>query len=167
MRFEFYFRRYNTFGSNATLDLLNKWCYAELAESYGCRIQCVVVEGWCKNTSPPKATLEQLHASFEMSLRNLPLFELQEDGAELRLCFRALRYSHDEISRDVNVLALFTFKSFLSKTAQLLENELAREKTALPIELERLARDLRLLRERAPRTLSELVQFYVEQQRAA
>lgn len=95
MDIEVAIRTYSSFGPNATFLLASSWLSERTSESYGGNIRTAWAS--CRNTSPPKKTLESLHENFEAWIRELPFFEVRARGTELRLCYHAALYRHAEI----------------------------------------------------------------------
>ena len=162
MNIEIAFRTYNSFGPNATLNLLSKWLASKLSESYGGKITSIMVEACCANTSPPKKTLERTHENFEGWLSELPYYEVIEKGSELRICYRAVRYSHDEVQRDSQVLALKTFQVMLRKAAQLVEFTPNLGNAVEGFDSLALSADLKKAEEVGPSNLGQLAELYLE-----
>ena len=159
MKFEFAFRTYNSFIPNATLGLASNWIESRLDEDYGANISSVIMEACCKNVSPAKKTLEKMNQNFEAWLDELPYYELTEKNTELRMCYRAIKYTHDEVSRDSQVISVKTFQQVIAKASQLVEDvpELSRLNG---FNSKKLANDLKLARSEAPENLDSLIELY-------
>ena len=109
--------------------------------------------------SPAKKTLEKMNQNFEAWLDELPYYELTEKNTELRMCYRAIKYTHDEVSRDSQVISVKTFQQVIAKASQLVEDvpELSRLNG---FNSKKLANDLKLARSEAPENLDSLIELY-------
>lgn len=164
MRIEFWFRTYSTYGGSVTLNLAGSWISKRLKYSYGGKINSVLIELCCKNVSPPRKTLESNHERFEEFLGTLPRYETSEKGTELRISYRAIKYTHDEIDRDSQVIALKEFGKVLRKAVILIEPADLKLKSLGGFNSEQLAKDISEALSECPSTLLELTELYAEQQ---
>ncbi|HCG6852350.1 hypothetical protein P3488_23040 [Vibrio parahaemolyticus] len=164
MEIVFVYRTYSIFGGNATLNVAGKWLSKQLKQSYGGKITSIVIEFCAKNVSPPRKTLENNNDKFEEFLLQLPIVEVQQKGAELRICSSLVKHYHDGIERDSQVLSLKVFKTTLSKSASLIESSGTQNNNLKGLDTEALSRDIRSVIEKAPQTLRELAMLYLEQQ---
>ena len=121
------------------------------------------MEACCYNISPAKKTLETLNERFIGWLDTLPVIEIVEGEKELRLCYKAIGYTHDEIARDSQVLSVKSFQRIIGKTADLLELLPSKLPTLKGFNAPLLIEHLRAAREETPKTLSELVEIYNRQ----
>lgn len=165
MNIEFCYRTYSVFGGNATLNVASNWLSNQLNDSYGDNINSVLIEFCASNISPPRKTLEANHERFEQFLTELPIAEFQEKGTELRICARLVKHYHDEIDRDSQVLSLKVLKNTLSKSAQLLESAPNLVKDIKGFNSSTMAADIREAIKRAPNSLQELAELYLEQRK--
>ena len=165
MNIEFHYRTYSIFGGSATLNVASKWLSAQLQESYGGDVNSVLIEFCAGNVSPPRKTLEANNELFEKFISELPIAEFQEKGTELRICSKLFKHYHDEIDRDSQVLSLKVFKNTLSKATQLLESSSGMVKDLKGLDVVTMAEDIKAIIPNAPKTLFELSELYLEQQK--
>jgi len=165
MNIEFHYRTYSIFGGSATLNVASKWLSSQLQESYGGSVNSVLIEFCAGNVSPPRKTLEANHERFEQFISELPIAEFQEKGTELRICSKLFKHYHDEIDRDSQVLSLKVFKNTLSKAVQLLESSSGMVKDLKGLGVVAMAEDIKAIIPSAPKTLVELSELYLEQQK--
>lgn len=165
MNIEFHYRTYSIFGGSVTLNVASKWISKQLRESYCGNVTSVLIEFCAGNVSPPRKTLEANHERFEQFLSELPIAEFQEKGTELRICTKLFKHYHDEIDRDSQVLSLKVFKNILGKSVQLLESSSGMVKDLKGFDPSALAEDIKVIMESAPKTLVELAELYLEQQK--
>ncbi|RCU42873.1 MULTISPECIES: hypothetical protein [Alteromonadales] len=159
----FCYRTYSIFGGNATLNVAGKWLSEHLSESYGGKIESVVFEFCARNVSPPRKTLEASNERFEQFLKELPIAEFQYKGTELRICTKLVKFYHDEVDRDSQVLSLRVFKNILNKSITLLESTPNLLKDMKGFDNFALAEDIKLAVPNAPSTLVELAELYLQQ----
>lgn len=162
VQFEFCYRTYSHFGPDATLHLVGRWLEARLTDSYGGGIETLIVEACCRNLSPPKATLEQLHSRFEEFLGTLPIAELYDEGRSIRVCFAAAWPTHADIRRDTQTLSVKAFHRALSKATQLLQDVARPKALASNFDYPRLVADVERARKEAPATIADLARLYLE-----
>jgi hypothetical protein len=166
MNIEFHYRTYSIYGGSATLNVAGKWLSPMLRGTYGDKINSVLIEFCARNVSPPRKTLEQNHERFEKFLSELPFAEFQEKGTELRFCSRLIKHYHDEIDRDSQVLSLKIFKTTLNKSVQLLESSSELIADLKGFDSSAMATDIQSAIEQSPKSLVELSELYLEQQKA-
>ena len=162
MKIEFAFRTYNSFGPNATLVLVGRWVESRIKTNYGGEIETVLIEACCKNTSPPKKTLEKMHSNFDSWLSKLPQYEITEKGTELRISYNAISYTYDEVRRDSAELSVKTFGQVLGKAIQLLESAPEEIGDMKGFDALSLSNDLKSLKEEIPKNLDGLVELYLQ-----
>ena len=160
MRIEFAFRTYSIFGGNATLNLAGTWLSSKLGESYGGKIESVLIELCCDNVSPAKKTLESNNERFKEFLTTLPYYEITEKGTELRICYRAVKIYHDEVNRDSQVLSLKLFSMILGKAIALIEPANEKVKGLGGFRAKDLASDINMVKSEAPKSLLEIAELY-------
>lgn len=163
MKIVFWFRTYSTYGGSGTLNLAGNWVSEQLKETYGGKINSVLIELCCKNVSPPRKTLENDNERFENFLDTLPFYETIEKGTALRICYRAIKYTHDEVDRDSQVIALKEFGMVLRKSVTLIEPANLKLKNLGNFNSAQLAKDISEVLSEAPSTLLELTKLYAEQ----
>jgi|GEM_PF-4446671 len=166
MRIEFYFRTYSIFGGNATLNLASKYVSSRIKSTYGGKIESVVIELCCGNVSPPRKTLEDNNDRFESFLKTLPYYEITEKGTELRICYRAVKFTHDEVDRDSQVIALKLFNLVLRKAVALIEPAHENVKGLGEFRTKELASDINEAVSETPKTLLEVAELYVAEQKS-
>ena len=166
MRIEFFFRTYSIFGGNVTLNLAGKWISARIKDAYGGEIESVAIELCCGNVSPPRKTLEGDNERFENFLKTLPFYEITEKGTELRICYRAVKFTHDEVDRDSQVIALKLFNVILRKAVALIEPAYENVKGLGEFRAKELASDINEALSEAPKTLLEVAELYVAEQKS-
>ncbi|MBB1391983.1 hypothetical protein H5185_21655 [Shewanella sp. SG44-6] len=158
----FYHRTYSIFGGNATLNVASKWLSEQLKSSYGGKVNTVLIELCVGNVSPARKTLEKNNENFELFLKELPIAEFQDKGTELRICTKLIKHYHDEIDRDSQVLSLRVFKNILNKSIALLESTPDLLKDMKGFENFALAEDIKSAIPKAPSTLVELAELYLQ-----
>jgi len=161
MRIDFCFRTYSIFGGNATLNLASNWISSRIKDTYGGKIESVVIELCCGNVSPPRKTLEKNNERFENFLKTLPYYEITEKDTELRICYRAVKFTHDEVDRDSQVIALKLFNVVLRKAVALIEPAHENIKGLGEFSAKELASDINEAILEAPKTLLEVAELYV------
>ena len=164
MRIEFWYRTYSTYGGSVTLDLAGSWISERLKKSYGGKIETILIELCCKNVSPPRITLEENNERFEIFIRTLPLYETIEKGTELRICYWAVKYTHDEVVRDSQVIALKEFGVVLRKAAALIDSANSNINSLSSFDSKKLSKDITEVLTECPNTLLELTELYANHQ---
>jgi len=118
--------------------------------------------GMCR---PPRKTLEENNERFENFLKTLPYYEITEKGTELRICYRAIKITHDEVDRDSQVIALKLFNLVLRKAVALIEPAHENIKGLGEFSTKELASDINEAILEAPKTLLEVAELYVSEQK--
>lgn len=160
MNLHFMFRTYSTYGANATLALAGTWLSRRLAPSYGGEVGAVWVVGRCRNVSPPKKTLEDLHSRFEESFSRLPQMSFVPEAREIELAYDAIRFTHDDVVRDRQVLALWTFRHVVGKAADLARRLAEWPRCPAGFDHAALSRDIASALKDAPQSLEDLVEVF-------
>ncbi len=145
------------------MNMAGAWISSQLQPTYGGKIDSVLIELCCRNVSPPRKTLENLNDRFEEYLGELPNYEIQEKGTELKIAYRAVKYYHDEVDRDSQVIALKLFGVLLRKAATLIEPANEKVKGLKDFDSKQLSNDITAVLPNMPKTLLEMVKLYETQ----
>jgi hypothetical protein len=147
------------------MNMAGEWISSQLESSYGGNIDSVLIELCCTNVSPPRKTLEELNERFEKYLGELPNYEIQEKGTELKIAYRAVKYYHDEVNRDSQVIALKLFGVLLRKAATLIEPANEKVKALQGFDSKKLSEDIAKALPNMPKTLLGMVKLYEAQKK--
>jgi hypothetical protein len=160
MRVFFAFRTYAHYGPNATQVLAAKWLNERISPDYGGNVGEVWIVGCCRNLSPPKKTLEELHVRYEASFKQLPHYSRLPESGGIELAYDAIRFTHEEIARDSQVLSAWTFRHLIGKATDLVREMRTWDRCPVGFDYQALADDIGAAQETLPSSVEGLVQIY-------